>query len=182
MTITSRWVSECMLYLAATLPRSISAGTHSSLQVAGLAVGSCDVTLAAGALWEKWKQTTPSFCYQQRNRLREELPECVLALCFTKPLKLHCKMEMPLSSHSHVSWNITEVHLNTKYRVVQFFLSSVWSSKNEKKKMATNFLSHWFNSQQDHLLLFISSQCKSWWTFHISLPWNQLDNEANITK
>lgn len=110
---------EFILYLAATLPRSICTGTHSSLQVAGLAVRSWDVTLALGALWEMWKQTTPSFCYQQHNRLREELPECVLALCFTKPLKLHSKMKMlPLSSHSHVSWNITEVHLNTKPRGV----------------------------------------------------------------
>lgn len=72
-----------MLYLAATLSRSICAGTHFSLQVARLAVRSRDVALALDALW---MQTTPSFCYQQYNRLREELPECVLAVCFTKPL------------------------------------------------------------------------------------------------
>lgn len=78
---------ECMLHLAATFSCSISAGTHSSLQVTGLAVRSRYVTLALCALWEMWMQTTQSFCYQQYNRHGEKLPDCAVVLCFTKPVK-----------------------------------------------------------------------------------------------
>lgn len=61
---------ECMRYLAAAPSCSISAGTHLSLHVAGLAVRSWDVTLTLSALWEMWKQAKLNFCYQQYSRQR----------------------------------------------------------------------------------------------------------------
>lgn len=81
-------------YLAAALARPIRAGTHSSLQVTGLAVRSGDVTLALGALWGKCGcETTPSLCYQQRSRLREELAECVLGFMLHQTIKTSLQNE-----------------------------------------------------------------------------------------
>ncbi len=69
MTLKRVHFCERLLYLAATLSRSICAGTHLSLQVTGLAVRSRDATLALDALWEAWMQTAASFCYRQHSRL-----------------------------------------------------------------------------------------------------------------
>lgn len=55
---------------------------------------------------------------------REELAECVLALCFTKPINFQMKM-LP-SSHSHVSGNITEVQTNTE--LFGYFFPFDWSN------------------------------------------------------
>lgn len=98
--MTDRWLHslvvdswERLLYLAATLARSIGAGTHLPLQVAGLAVWSCHVTLTLGALWGMFGGGGEHQASVITSKAGIEEPaECVLALCFTKPMKSKIKM------------------------------------------------------------------------------------------
>lgn len=112
---------ERLLYLAATLARSIGAGTHLPLQVAGLAVWSCHVTLTLGALWGMFvggRQHQASVITSKAGI--EEPAECVLALCFTKPMKSKIKM-LCYRHFTPMSGGKINQRSSDKHRV-QFFL------------------------------------------------------------
>lgn len=112
---------ERLLYLAATLARSIGAGTHLPLQVAGLAVWSCHVTLTLGALWGMFvggRQHQASVITSKAGI--EEPAECVLALCFTKPMKSKIKM-LCYCHFTPMSGGKINQQSSDKHRV-QFFL------------------------------------------------------------
>lgn len=76
------------LYLAAAFPSVIWAGTHFSLQVAGLAVRSCSVTLTLEALLEtnanipcfgsQWSQ---GLIHKTSGQILMKLPESYFVMC-----------------------------------------------------------------------------------------------------
>lgn len=124
-----------------------------------------------------WMQTTLSFCYQPHNRLREELPVCVLALCFTKPLNFTPKWKC-----CHYLLTPMSVETSLKFRptpntdTASYF--TIWLRWQSSKKWSF-FSKPWLTERNITLFLFGCHAIHEN-LFMIPLPWIQLHNEANI--